>query len=273
MARILALLLCACSSLSAVEPDWNKWNAYALDLLQRYIRIASVDPPADTRATAELIRGEFEKRGFPVTVYPSGSIGQTNLVIRLKGRDSSRKPLLLSNHMDVVPVDRAAWKMDPFGAEVRDGFIWGRGALDMKGVGVEQMVALMALKEAGLVPARDIVMLCTADEEAGGVYGIQWMIKNHFSEIDAEYVLDEGGLGSREALAKGKTDLWRFGGREATALDEADRKRNGRSRVTTDSRECECHPAAGAGTSAGFTTVDQDERDGDRDAEAVWEAG
>ncbi len=203
-AKALCALLCASSSLCAVEPDWSKWNAYALDLLQRYIRVPSVDPPADTRLTAELIRKEFEKHGFQVTVYPSGPTGQTNLVIRLKGRDSSHKPLLLSNHMDVVPVDRAAWKMDPFGAEVKDGFIWGRGALDMKGVAVEQMVALLALHEAGIVPSRDIVMLCTSDEEAGGVYGIQWMIQNHFADIDAEYVLDEGGLGSREALANGK---------------------------------------------------------------------
>lgn len=205
MTRLLAFLLCASASFAAAaEPDWAKWNPYALDLLQRYIRIASVDPPADTRPTAELIRGEFEKRGFRVTVYPSGPSGQTNLVIRLKGRDSSQKPLLLSNHMDVVPVDRAAWRIDPFGGEVKDGFIWGRGALDMKGVGVEQMVALMALQETGPVPSRDIVMLCTADEEAGGEYGIQWMIKNHFADIDAEYVLDEGGLGSRDALAAGK---------------------------------------------------------------------
>ncbi len=204
MTRLFALLLCGAFSLTAAEPDWIKWNRYALDLLQRYLRIASVDPPADTRPTAELIRGEFEKRGFHVTVYPAGPAGQTNLVLRLKGRDGSLKPLLLSNHMDVVPVDRAAWRIDPFGGTVKDGFIWGRGALDMKGVAVEQMVALMALQESGTVPARDIVMLCTADEEAGGVYGIQWMVKNHLADIDAEYVLDEGGLGSREALAGGK---------------------------------------------------------------------
>jgi acetylornithine deacetylase/succinyl-diaminopimelate desuccinylase-like protein len=202
--RLSALFLAVSFSLQASQTDWAKWNSYALDLLQRYIRIASVDPPADTRPTASLIQTEFEKHGFTVAVYPSGPLGQTNLVIRLKGRDSSLKPLLLSNHMDVVPVDRAAWRIDPFGGIVKDGMIWGRGALDMKGVGVEQMVALMALKENGVIPTRDIVMLCTADEEAGGTYGIQWMIKNHFADIDAAFVLDEGGLGSREALAGGK---------------------------------------------------------------------
>jgi acetylornithine deacetylase/succinyl-diaminopimelate desuccinylase-like protein len=69
------------------------------------------------------------------------------------------------NHMDVVPVDRKAWKLDPFGALIRDGFLWGRGAFDMKPIGVQQLVALGAMKQAGIVPARDIVFLATADEE------------------------------------------------------------------------------------------------------------
>jgi acetylornithine deacetylase/succinyl-diaminopimelate desuccinylase-like protein len=125
-------------------------------------------------------------------------------VVRLKGRDSSKKPLLLLNHFDVVPVDAKAWGMDPFGAIVRDGFIWGRGTLDMKGIGVQHLMSLIALHNAGVAPARDIVMICTADEESGGARGIQWMLENHYSEIDAEYVLDEGGMGSRDALARNK---------------------------------------------------------------------
>jgi acetylornithine deacetylase/succinyl-diaminopimelate desuccinylase-like protein len=124
--------------------------------------------------------------------------------VRLKGRDSTKKPLLLLNHLDVVPVDAKAWDMDPFGAILRDGYIWGRGTLDMKGIAVQQLTALIALHGAGVVPARDIVMLCTADEEAGGERGIRWMIANHGEEIDSEYVLDEGGMGTRDVLAPGK---------------------------------------------------------------------
>ncbi|MCI0364823.1 MAG: M20/M25/M40 family metallo-hydrolase, partial [Phycisphaerales bacterium] len=82
--------------------------------------------------------------------------------------------------------------------------IWGRGALDMKGIGVQQLMALIALKQTGVVPARDIVMLSTADEEMNGTWGIRWMIANHWKEIDAEYVIDEGGLGTRDILAKDK---------------------------------------------------------------------
>jgi acetylornithine deacetylase/succinyl-diaminopimelate desuccinylase-like protein len=101
-------------------------------------------------------------------------------------------------------VDRTAWKVDPFGAVIQGGQIWGRGALDMKGIGVEHMMALVTLKQSGVVPPRDIVMLSTADEETDGTLGIRWMIDNHFADIDAEYVLDEGGFGTRDILAAGK---------------------------------------------------------------------
>jgi acetylornithine deacetylase/succinyl-diaminopimelate desuccinylase-like protein len=195
---LTALTLCA------AEPDWNKLDPYALDLLQRYLRIESINPPADTRAAAELLKTELDKHGIEARLYPSGPNGQTNLLARLPGRDRSKKPLLLLNHLDVVPVDRKAWTVDPFGGLVKDGWIWGRGAMDMKGIGIQHLAALVALKQAGITPSRDIVMLSTADEETGGEYGIVWMINNHFREIDAEYVLDEGGFGTRDILAAGK---------------------------------------------------------------------
>ncbi len=201
--RTLILLLTS-MALGAAEPDWTRLESYAVDLLQRYLRIESVNPPADTRAAAALFEAELKRHGLEPRLYTAGPGGQTNLVVRLAGRDSSKKPLLLLNHFDVVPVDRKAWRLDPFGGLLRDGFIWGRGALDMKGIGVQHLAALIALKEAGVTPARDIVMLSTADEETNGVHGIQWMIRNHYAAIDAEYVLDEGGFGSREILAPGK---------------------------------------------------------------------
>lgn len=198
------IALAAIVSVSAAEPDWPRVEQHALELLQQYIRIQSVNPPANTAATANLIKSELERNGLTPTLYTSGPVGQTNLIVRLKGRDASKKPLLLLNHMDVVPVDPKAWDMDPFGGIVRDGHIWGRGALDMKGLGIQQLTALIALHKSGLPPARDIVMLSTADEESGGQLGIQWMLANHASDIDAEYVLDEGGMGSRDALAVNK---------------------------------------------------------------------
>jgi acetylornithine deacetylase/succinyl-diaminopimelate desuccinylase-like protein len=197
-------LLLLMAPLQSADPDWTRVEPHALDLLQRYIRIESINPPADTRKTAAFLKAELEGAGLTPALYSSGSDGQTNLVVRLKGRDSSKKPLLLLNHMDVVPVDRSAWNVDPFGAVIRDGWIWGRGALDMKGIGVQQLTALIQMKVTGTVPPRDIVMLSTADEETGGEAGIKWMLKNHLADIDPEYVLDEGGLGTNDLLAPGK---------------------------------------------------------------------
>src|SRR5262249_35003343 len=161
------------------EPDWPAIEKHALEFLQQYVRIATIDPPANTAPAAALIASELRGAGFEPKLYTSGPDGKTNLIVRLAGRDRSKKPLLLLNHMDVVPVDAKAWGMDPFGAEVRDGMIWGRGTLDMKGVGVQQITALVTMKRMGIVPPRDIVMLSTADEENNGTYGIQWMLKNH----------------------------------------------------------------------------------------------
>jgi acetylornithine deacetylase/succinyl-diaminopimelate desuccinylase-like protein len=198
------IVLLAGTAAWAAEPHWPQVEQYALELLQQYVRIQSINPPANTAPTAQFLKGELERNGLSPVLYSSGPAGQTNLVVRLKGRDSSKKPLLLLNHMDVVPVDPKAWDIDPFGAVIRDGYIWGRGTLDMKGIGVQQLIALIELKKSGVQPSRDIVMLSTADEESSGERGIQWMIANHPADIDAEYVLDEGGLGTRDVLAPNK---------------------------------------------------------------------
>ena len=201
--KLLSILLAGAMAYGA-EPDWQQIEKHSLEFLQQYVRMRSINPPADTAEAARLFQSELEKNGLTPKVYHSGPGGQTNLVVRLKGRDASKKPLLLLNHLDVVPVDERAWGMDPFAAIVRDGFIWGRGTLDMKGIGVQQLMALIALHNAGITPVRDIVMISTADEETGGERGIQWMIANHYDDIDSEYVLDEGGMGSRDALAPNK---------------------------------------------------------------------
>ena len=201
--RLPALLIVA-ALLPAAEPDWNRWDKTALEFLQKYIQVQSVNPPANTAGAANLVKGLLESHGIEVKLYRSGEAGQTNVLARLPGRDRSRKPLLLLTHLDVVPVDRTAWKLDPFAGIVRDGMIWGRGSFDMKGIGTMHMMALVAMKEAGRTPARDILMLSTADEETNGVCGIRWMIDRHFPEIASEYVLDEGGFGTRDILSPGK---------------------------------------------------------------------
>jgi acetylornithine deacetylase/succinyl-diaminopimelate desuccinylase-like protein len=106
--------------------------------------------------------------------------------------------------MDVVPVDASRWPIPPFSAEIKDGQLWGRGSLDMKSTGVMQLTAMILLKHLGIVPARDIVFFATCDEETGGVDGAAWMIAHHWEELNPEYVLDEGGVGSRDVYSPGK---------------------------------------------------------------------
>lgn len=200
--RLLIALIA--TSAFAAQPDWPALDKHAVEFLQEYVRIPSVSPPSNTAQCARLFQSELERNGLKPVLYTSGPSGQTNLVVRLKGRDSTKKPVLLLNHFDVVPVDAKAWGMDPFAALIRDGKIWGRGTFDMKGIGVQQLLSLIALHNSGITPSRDIVMLSTADEEMGGYYGIRWMIANHYDEIASEYVFDEGGMGSRDALAPNK---------------------------------------------------------------------
>jgi len=204
MKHIWVYLIFAAAAFAA-EPDWARVGSEALERLQKYIRIETINPPSNVAKAAALFAAELRAVGLEPKLYPADeAAGKINLVVRYPGRDRTKKPLLLLNHFDTVPVDAKMWDIDPFGGILKDGFIWGRGALDMKGIGIQHLTALMEMKRANITPPRDIVMLVTADEESSGEYGIQWMIKHHYNDIDAEYVLDEGGFGSREILAPDK---------------------------------------------------------------------
>ena len=201
--RLLPLLLVFCTPGFGKQPEWPMVEAHAVDLLQRYIRVASVNPPADTTEASRFLAAELSANGVEVKTYTSGP-GKINLMARLPGRDHSLRPLLLLNHMDVVPVDKSRWAEDPFGGELKDGQIWGRGGLDMKSTAVIQLVSFLLLKQLGIVPARDVVFMSTCDEESGGVNGAAWMIQNHWDELHPEYVLDEGGVGYRDIYSPGR---------------------------------------------------------------------
>ena len=199
LALVLPLML------TAATPDWPKVEQHAVDFLQEYVRIRSVNPPADTRETAKLLAREFASVGMEAKLYESDNRGHTNLIVRLPGKDRTLRPLLLLNHMDVVPVDASRWKQDPFGAQIENGILWGRGSLDMKSTAVQQLTALILMKQLGITPPRDIVFLSDCDEESDGSNGAGWMIAHHWDELNPEFVLDEGGIGSRDLFATGKT--------------------------------------------------------------------
>ena len=132
--------------------------------------------------------------------------GKAIIYARLKATVSppAGKAILLMHHMDVVPADRSQWKIDPFSATIQGNELWGRGAMDMKGQGVAQILAFLELKRQRVPLARDVILLAEPDEEVGGALGARWMIAKHYAELDPEYVIDEGGFGSRELFADGK---------------------------------------------------------------------
>jgi acetylornithine deacetylase/succinyl-diaminopimelate desuccinylase-like protein len=167
-------------------------DAEVIGLLRRYLRIDTSNPPGNEVAAAEFFRDLFEAEGIEATVYEFAP-GRANIVARLHG-EGPEGALILSNHMDVVIPDREEWSVDPFGGELIDGYVYGRGALDMKTTGLLQAVTLINLKRAGVALRRDLIFLGTADEEVEGA-GINWMTWERGDLLNgAEFMLNEGGV-------------------------------------------------------------------------------
>jgi acetylornithine deacetylase/succinyl-diaminopimelate desuccinylase-like protein len=195
------MIVCA-SPVSAQTPDWKAIEAEAVKTLQAYIRINTSVPPGDVLKAADLLQSVIEKEGIPVKRFESGQ-GRSIVMARLKGSGTA-KPLLLLHHMDVVPADASRWKRDPFGGELAEGAIWGRGAMDMKGPGVAHLYAFIALHRMKVPLERDVILMAVPDEEVGGELGAVWMRQHHYKEFEPEFILDEGGFGSRDLFAPGK---------------------------------------------------------------------
>jgi acetylornithine deacetylase/succinyl-diaminopimelate desuccinylase-like protein len=197
------ILTCTAPSAGAqTAPDWQAIGSEAVRTLQEYVRINTSNPPGDVLKAADFLTRILEREGIPVKRYDSGP-GRSIVLARLKGTGPA-KPLLLLNHMDVVPTDPARWQHDPFAAEIVDGKMWGRGTIDMKGLGVVQLMAFLSLKRQNVPLARDVILMAVPDEETGGTLGARWMRTEHYADIDPEYILDEGGFGSRDLFAPGK---------------------------------------------------------------------
>jgi len=204
----MSRLLCMSLALALARPafaqslDWKALEAEAVTTLQSYIRINTSVPPGDVTKAADLLSGILEREGIPARRFESGP-GRSIVLARLKGTGAA-KPILLLHHMDVVPADASRWTRDPFGGEIAEGRIWGRGAMDMKGPGVAQLYAFIALKRQNVTLDRDIILMAVPDEEVGGALGAIWMRDRHYKEFEPEYILDEGGFGSRDLFTPGK---------------------------------------------------------------------
>jgi acetylornithine deacetylase/succinyl-diaminopimelate desuccinylase-like protein len=177
----------------------------ATRLLTEYVRIDTSNPPGDTTKAADWLAAIFAREGIPTTRYVSAP-GKAIIYARLKATvvPPAGKAIVLLHHMDVVPADRSRWKTDPFTPTIQGGDVWGRGSLDMKSMGVAEIIAFLRLKRERVPLDRDVILLAEPDEEVGGATGARWMIANHFAELDPEYMIDEGGFGSRDLFAPNK---------------------------------------------------------------------
>src|SRR5205085_4300560 len=160
------------------------------ELLQELIRIDTTNPPGNETRAAELLRDYLEDSGVTCELYAKIP-ERANLVARIPGR-SDGPTLLFLSHTDVVLANAAEWSADPFGGELRDGEIWGRGALDMKGQVAAEAVAIASLAREGFEPAGDLVFCATADEEVGAGFGAQWLCQAHPDAVRCDYLINEG---------------------------------------------------------------------------------
>jgi acetylornithine deacetylase/succinyl-diaminopimelate desuccinylase-like protein len=190
---VTALLCCLVVTPGwAAEPDWNAVEEEATLLLSRSVQINTTNPPGNEIVAAEFWQQVLAQEGLEAQVFESQP-GRGIVYARLKG-SGEKKALILLHHLDVVPAVKADWEVDPFSGAVKDGYVYGRGAIDCKGVAVVQFMTLALLKRAGVPLKRDIIFLGTADEETGGHQGAGWFVDTHFDLIaDAEFLLTEGG--------------------------------------------------------------------------------
>ncbi len=170
----------------------------ARDFLRELIEIDTTDSTGSTTIAAEAMAAHLIAEGFAAedvqVLGPSENKG--NLVVRYRGRDVGREPLLLLAHIDVVEADPADWTLDPFTFTEQDGYYYGRGTTDDKDEAAIHVANLIRLKREGFQPDRDIIVALTADEETGPANGVIWLLENHPDMVDAEYALNEGGGGA-----------------------------------------------------------------------------
>ena len=176
--------------------DDTRLQSDSTELLRTLIRNACVnsgDPASGQEVrTGDALEDYFAGSGLASERYEAAP-GRVSLVTRIEGRDRSAPTLLLMGHTDVVPVNPAGWRRDPFGAELDDGIVWGRGAVDMLNVTATMAVAMRHLAATGFRPRGTVVYLAAADEEAFGTHGVRHLMAHHAEAIQADYVITEGG--------------------------------------------------------------------------------
>jgi acetylornithine deacetylase/succinyl-diaminopimelate desuccinylase-like protein len=178
-----------------LTPDWQSAEAELVSRLQAIIRFDTRNPPGNELPLARHLEAALREEGIATTMFEPTE-NRAVLVGRIRG-NGARRPVILLAHMDVVGVEREGWSVDPFAGEIRDGYLYGRGAIDDKGMLAANLMTMLLLKRAlasgGESLSRDVIFLATSDEEAGGEWGMGWLAKHHPEALDAEFALNEGG--------------------------------------------------------------------------------
>ena len=165
----------------------------AVEWLKAYLQIETVNPPGNESRAVDYIANIFEQEGIEFNSAESAT-GRGNIWARIEGGD--KPALVLLHHSDVVPANEKYWDFDPFSGEIKDGYILGRGALDMKGTGISHLANFINLHRQGKKLNRDVIFIGAADEESGGNFGVGWLVKNHPEIFEgAGLLLNEGGSG------------------------------------------------------------------------------
>ena len=165
----------------------------AVEWLKAYLQIETVNPPGNESRAVDYIANIFEQEGIEFNSAESAT-GRGNIWARIEGGD--KPALVLLHHSDVVPANKKYWDFDPFSGEIKDGYILGRGALDMKGTGISHLANFINLHRQGKKLNRDVIFIGAADEESGGNFGVGWLVKNHPEIFEgAGLLLNEGGSG------------------------------------------------------------------------------
>ncbi len=183
------------------ESEWEGLFSEAIADLAELIRFKTVNPPGNEKPAAEWLAEILRENGLEPRLIEAAP-GRANVICRLKGT-GEKPPILLDGHLDVVSAeDESKWKYPPFSGQIADGYLWGRGALDMKQTVIANLMAMLALKRAGVKLKRDLILAAVADEEAGCKYGAGFLVDNHPDLIRAEYGLGEIGGFSMEMSGK-----------------------------------------------------------------------
>jgi acetylornithine deacetylase/succinyl-diaminopimelate desuccinylase-like protein len=184
--------------------DWDAVAADAAATMSRYAQFDTTNPPGNEMPAAEWLADQLVARGITRdAAIHEPAPGRGLVLARIPGSEPAARPLLINHHMDVVPADPAHWTHPPFSGAVADGFVWGRGTLDTKSLGVIFLFALETLIKEGVRFRRPVVFLAVPDEETGGVHGMRWLVEHHGEALDPEWVWDEGSGGLKGVFGEG----------------------------------------------------------------------